>query len=59
MRSLRLSEPASTPGPVGVDGVDDPRHQDREEDVAIEVAPLRDGTGYDGGAGGSERILER
>ena len=36
-----------------MDGVDDPRHQDREEDVAIKVAPLRNGTGYDGGAGGS------
>ena len=40
-------------------GVDDSRHENREDDVTIEVASLRDGAGHDGGAGGSKCALEK
>ena len=43
---------------MGVYGVDDSSHEDREDDVAIEVASLGDGAGHDGGAGGGEGALE-
>ena len=43
---------------MGVYGVDDSSHEDREDDVAIEVASLGDGAGHDGGAGGGKRALE-
>lgn len=54
---IRLPEPASTPGPVGVDGVDHPRHQDAEQDVAIKIAALGDCSRDDCGAGGSKGAL--
>ena len=44
---------------MGVYGVDDPRHQDREDDVAVKVASLRDSSGDDSGAGGSKGTLNR
>lgn len=54
---IRLPEPASTPGPVSVDGVDHPRHQDAEQDVAIKIAALGDCSRDDCGAGGSKGAL--
>ena len=38
--------------------VDDSSHENREDDVTIEVASLRDGARHDGGAGGSKCALE-
>ena len=38
--------------------IDNSSHEDREDDVTIEVASLRDGPGHDGGAGGREGALE-
>ena len=55
----RDREPAPTPGPVGVYGVDDPGHQDGEDDVAVKVAPFRDGAGDNRGAGGSKCTLNK
>ena len=54
---IRLTEPASAPGPVGVDGVDHPRHQDAEQDVAVKIAALGDGSRDDCGAGGGKGAL--
>ena len=39
-------------------GVDDPRHEDAEQDVAVEVASLGNGSGHDGGAGCSKGALK-
>ena len=39
--------------------VDDSSHENREDDVTIEVASLRDGAGHDGGAGGCKCALEK
>ena len=39
------------------DGVDDCGHEGAEDDVAVEVAPLGDGAGDDGGASGGEGAL--
>ena len=38
--------------------VDNSSHENRKDDVTIEVASLRDGAGHDGGAGGSKCALE-
>ena len=40
-------------------GVDDARHEDREDDVTIEVASLRDGAGDNRGAGCSKCTLNK
>ena len=40
-----------------MDGVDHPGHQDAEQDVAIEVAALGDGSRDDGGAGRGKGAL--
>ena len=40
-----------------MDGVDHPGHQDAEQDVAIEVAALGDGSGDYGGAGRGKGAL--
>ena len=44
---------------MGVYRVDNSSHEDREDDVTIEVASLRDCPGHDGGAGGREGALEK
>ena len=40
------------------DGVNDCGHEGAEDDVAVEVAPLRDGPRHDGGARRGERALQ-
>ena len=53
-------EPAALcPAPVRRYRVEEARHDGAEDDVAVEVAPLRDGAGDDGGAGGGESSLKR
>ena len=36
--------------------VDNSSHENREDDVAVKVASLRDGSGHDGGAGGNLKL---
>ena len=43
---------------MGVYRVDNSSHENREDDVTIEVASLGDGAGHDGGAGGCKCALE-
>ena len=51
-------EPAALcPAPVRRYRVEEARHDGAEDDVAVEVAPLRDGAGDDGGASGGEGAL--
>ena len=53
-----LSEPAALrPAPVHRYRVEEARHDGAEDDVAVEVAPLGDGAGDDGGASGGEGAL--
>ena len=42
---------------MGVDGVDHPRHQDAEQDVAVKIAALGDGSRDDCGTGGGKGAL--
>ena len=59
MIKLRVGQPAIRgPGPVSADGIDDAGHDETEDDVAIEVAPLSDGSGHDGRTGGCKGALE-
>ena len=50
--------PLRPPRPVRGDGVDDGGHEGAEDDVAVEVAALRDGAGHDGGARRGEGALK-
>ena len=55
-----LPEPAALcPAPVHRYRVEEARHDGAEDDVAVEVAPLRDGAGDDRGASGSEGALKK